>query len=116
MNPIIFFDELDKVSTTPHGQEITNVLMHLTDPVQNHHFQDRYFTGVDLDLSKATLIFSYNDIENLNPILRDRITEIQTKGFKNKEKFLLLDTLSGIRLLKQLINQILLLVMIHYYI
>ena len=86
MNPIIFFDELDKVSTTPHGQEITNVLMHLTDPVQNHHFQDRYFTGVDLDLSKATLIFSYNDIENLNPILRDRITEIQTKGFKNKEK------------------------------
>ena len=86
MNPIIFFDELDKVSTSHKGQEIINVLMHLTDPAQNNHFQDRYFTGVDLDLSKATIIFSYNDASLVNPILRDRITEIDTRGFKNQEK------------------------------
>lgn len=86
MNPIIYFDELDKVSTCPKGVEITNVLMHLTDPAQNSHFQDRYFTGVDLDLSKATFIFSYNDEDRVNPILLDRITEIDTRGFKNPEK------------------------------
>ena len=35
MNPIIYFDELDKVSATPHGREIISILTHLTDPEQN---------------------------------------------------------------------------------
>ena len=44
-NPIIFFDELDKVSETPRGEEIVGVLTHLTDHSQNASFCDRYFDG-----------------------------------------------------------------------
>lgn len=86
MDPVIYFDELDKVSTTARGQEIINVLIHLTDPAQNQCFQDKYFSGVDLDLSKATIIFSYNNPQLVNPILRDRITEVKVDGFKLEEK------------------------------
>ena len=86
MNPIIYFDELDKVSETPKGDEIINILMHLTDASQNSHFNDKYFQGIDFDLSKAVIVFSYNDYYKINPILRDRIVNIKTKGFKNKDK------------------------------
>jgi ATP-dependent Lon protease len=79
MDPIIYFDELDKISKTPKGEEITNILIHLTDPIQNSHFRDKYFHGIEIDLSRATIIFSYNNPHNVNPILLDRITSIQTK-------------------------------------
>ena len=86
MNPIIYFDELDKVSSTPKGDEIINVLMHLIDPSQNKYFQDKYFVGIDFDLSKAIFVFSYNDSSLINPILQDRIMEINTRGFKTSSK------------------------------
>ena len=57
MNPIIFIDELDKVSRSEHGKEIIGILTHLVDETQNDSFQDKYFTGIDLDLSKASLFF-----------------------------------------------------------
>jgi hypothetical protein len=79
MDPIIYFDELDKISQTPKGEEITNILVHLTDPVQNGHFRDKYFHCIDIDLSKVTFIFSFNDPRNVNPILLDRVTCIETK-------------------------------------
>ena len=79
MDPVIYFDELDKISKTSRGDEITNILIHLTDPVQNNHFRDKYFHGIDIDLSKATFIFSFNDPSKINHILMDRITCIETK-------------------------------------
>lgn len=79
MNPIIYFDELDKISKTPKGDEITNILIHLTDPNQNSHFRDKYFHGIDIDLSKVTFIFSYNDPSLIDRVLADRITQIETK-------------------------------------
>ena len=79
MDPIFYFDELDKVSGTRNGEEIINMLIHLIDPVQNCHFRDKYFHGIYLDLSKATFIFSFNDISRVNYILLDRITTIETK-------------------------------------
>eukprot|EP00392_Amoebophrya_sp_AT5.2_P011956 g12046.t1 len=86
MNPIIFFDELDKVSDTPRGEEIVGVLTHLTDHSQNTCFTDRYFEGVPLDFSKALFIFSFNDERKLNPVLKDRLTVINTKGFSAKDQ------------------------------
>ena len=86
MNPIIYFDELDKISDTTKGDEITHMLTHLTDPSQNSLFQDNYFPGVNLDLSKALFIFSYNDESKVNKILKDRMYVIHTKGFKTEEK------------------------------
>jgi ATP-dependent Lon protease len=77
MNPIIFIDELDKVSRTEHGREIIGILTHLVDPTQNTTFQDKYFNGIDLDLSKALFIFSYNDVDAIDRILLDRIHRIK---------------------------------------
>ena len=54
----------------------------------HNHIQDRYFSGIDLDLSKAIFVFSYNDSSLINPILKDRIIEIDTKGFKTPAKFI----------------------------
>jgi ATP-dependent Lon protease len=86
MNPVIYFDELDKISDTARGQEIVGILTHLTDTSQNSQFHDKYFSEVDFDLSKCLFIFSYNDENNVNPILRDRMYRIQTKGYDSKEK------------------------------
>jgi len=86
MNPVIYFDELDKVSETPKGEEIINLLIHLTDGAQNDHFQDKYFTGIDLDLSRCLFIFSHNDDSKVNPILKNRMYNIGVNGFNLKEK------------------------------
>tara|TARA_B110000902_G_C14182767_1_gene541133 strand:- start:294 stop:1202 length:909 start_codon:yes stop_codon:yes gene_type:complete len=86
MNPIIYFDELDKISDTSKGEEIIHMLTHLTDPAQNTLFQDNYFPGVNIDLSKALFIFSYNDESKVNSILRDRMYVIHTKGFNIEDK------------------------------
>jgi ATP-dependent Lon protease len=86
MNPVIYFDELDKISDTPKGEEIAGILTHLTDTSQNSQFHDKYFAEIDFDLSKCLFIFSYNDESKVNPILRDRMYRIQTKGYDKKQK------------------------------
>ena len=86
MNPVFYFDELDKISDTAKGDEITHMLTHLTDPSQNSLFQDNYFPGVNIDLSKALFIFSYNDESKVNKILKDRMYVINTKGFSTDDK------------------------------
>jgi endopeptidase La len=86
MNPVIFFDELDKVSDTAKGEEIVNILMHLTDSTQNSHFNDKYFQGIDFDLSKCIFIFSFNEEWKINRVLKDRMYIIRTDGFQLNEK------------------------------
>jgi len=86
MNPVIYFDELDKVSDTPKGEEIIGILTHLTDSSQNAHFEDKYFMGIGLDLSRATLVFSYNDRSKVNSILGDRMNVIKTEGYTSAQK------------------------------
>ena len=85
-NPIFYFDELDKISDTAEGHEIQNILIHLTDPVQNHAFHDKYFGNIDIDLSKAIIVFSYNDEKLISPILRDRIHTIHVPTPSRDEK------------------------------
>ena len=86
MNPIIFFDELDKVSNTAQGQEIIGILVHLTDPTQNHEFYDKYFDGIAIDLSKVLFVFLYNDPSRVDPILLERIHSISFESFSTKDK------------------------------
>ena len=85
MNPIIYFDELDKISNTPKGEEIVNLLIHITDDSQNCNFQDKYFSGINIDLSKCIFVFSFNDPDKINNVLKDRIQLINVDGFKKKE-------------------------------
>ena len=86
MNPVMYFDELDKVSTTPHGEEIVSMLIHLTDRSQNTQFHDRYFAGVDIDLSQCLFVFSFNDESKVHPILKDRMQVIHCSGYTADEK------------------------------
>ena len=89
MNPVIFFDELDKLSDSAKGQELTGILTHLTDTTQNNQFHDKYFSEVDFDISKCLFIFSYNDETLVNPILKDRMYRIKTKGYDCAEKVII---------------------------
>jgi ATP-dependent Lon protease len=86
MNPIIYIDELDKVSKTEQGKEIIGILMHLIDSTQNDEFQDKYFNGIPIDLSKVLFIFSYNDPDQIDPILLDRIHRIKFDNLSTKDK------------------------------
>lgn len=86
MNSVLYFDELDKISSSRRGEEVTNILIHLTDSSQNERFTDRYFSEIELNLSQSLIVFSYNDESMVNPILKDRMTVIHVKGYSKKEK------------------------------
>jgi endopeptidase La len=84
---ILYFDELDK-TCTKHGtiNEITSILIHLTDPNMNKSFQDRFFQGIDFPLDKVIMIFSYNDSSKIDPILLDRLKEIKVSPYTIEDK------------------------------
>jgi ATP-dependent Lon protease len=86
MSMVLMFDELDKISTTPKGEEVQNMLIHLTDPVQNEDFEDKYLSGVPLDLSKVMFVFSGNDLNKIDKILLDRMMVINLQGYQQKDK------------------------------
>lgn len=86
MSMILMFDELDKISTTPKGEEVQNLLVHMTDPVQNMEFEDKYLSGIPLDLSRTMMVFSGNDINKIDRILLDRMVVVQLAGYEPKDK------------------------------
>lgn len=89
MNPIIFIDEVDKISKTENGKEIVGILTHLLDSTQNDCFQDKYFSGIDIDLSKALFILSYNDPDSIDRILLDRVHRIRFSSLSLDEKIVI---------------------------
>ena len=86
MSMILMFDEVDKISSTAKGEEIQNLLVHLTDPVQNGEFEDKYLSGVPLDLSKVMFTFSANDLEKIDRVLLDRMSVLQLQGYSKADK------------------------------
>ena len=88
MNPIIYIDELDKISQTENGKELIGILIHATDSSQNKNFNDKYFSGIKIDISKCLIIFSYNDSSKIDKILLDRIHRIQVKALTRNEKLI----------------------------
>lgn len=110
MNPIILFDEVDKISKTEHGREITGILTHLLDTTQNTNFQDKYFAGIDLDLSNALFILSYNDPESVDKILLDRVHRIRFDSLTVDDKVVI----SNKHLLPEIYKQVGLEDIIHF--
>ena len=86
MSMIMMFDELDKISATSKGEEIQNLMVHITDPVQNMEFEDKYLSGIPLDLSRAMFVFSGNDINKIDKILMDRMVVVSLNGYQPKDK------------------------------
>ena len=89
MNPIIFIDEVDKISKTEQGKEIVGILTHLLDSTQNDCFQDKYFNGIDIDLSKALFILSYNDPNSIDSILLDRVHRVHFEHLSLHDKLII---------------------------
>jgi ATP-dependent Lon protease len=104
LSMVMMFDELDKISKTPKGEEVQNMLIHLTDPVQNGDFEDKYIAGIPINLGRAMFVFSGNDITQIDRVLLDRMIVIQLEGYDLEhkiqiaEKHLIPDALNEVRL------------------
>jgi endopeptidase La len=100
---IMYFDELDKcVSKNGQVNELMSILIHLTDPMTNGSFQDRFFQEITFPLNKVIFMFSFNDISKIDKILLDRMEIINVESYSIKEKV----TISNDYLLKQLCKDI----------
>jgi ATP-dependent Lon protease len=87
LSGIIFFDEIDKISTTRYGEEISKALLHITDFTQNHEFADKYLgNDIKMNLSNMWFIYSLNYIELIDKTLADRIPIIHIDGYNTKQK------------------------------
>ena len=100
MDPIIVFDELDKVSE--NNADIIGSLMHIIDASQNSHFTDRYLGGIEIDLSRVTFIFSFNDADKIDKTLLDRIKVLNIKEYSNQDKIQITLTYLLPKLLKEI--------------
>jgi ATP-dependent Lon protease len=89
MNPIIYIDEVDKISKTENGKELVGILTHLLDFTQNDSFQDKYFNGINIDLSKVLFILSYNDPNAIDRVLLDRIHRIKFNHLSLNDKLII---------------------------
>lgn len=85
LEPIIILEEIDKISTEPGGQSIINKLIGLLDP-HSHMIEDDFLDGVQVDLSGAIFVVTYNDKQKLPAIFSSRIQEISCPGYKPDQK------------------------------
>ncbi len=85
MNPVVVFDEIDKVARSHRGDP-TAVLLEVLDPEQNSEFRD-YYANFNIDLSNIIFIATANDISGIPIPLRDRMEFIQVSSYTPQEKY-----------------------------
>lgn len=83
---VVLLDEIDKIPDTSEGRSISSVLLHVLDRTQNHRFKDMYMPEILLDLSKMVFLCAANSLEDIDPVLRNRMTIIEINGYSTTEK------------------------------
>lgn len=99
MNPIIYLDEIDKISEYK-GRDINGILTHLLDEEQNNKFQDNYLSNININLSKALFVIAFNDIDKVDRIVSDRMKIIYIDSPTIEDKV----TIASYKMIPDIIN------------